>query len=87
MSHATGSIAGARRSGSSGHVDQDSEMKVSSQQPTTDAMGWIVHGDGWFNLQVGAERVGETVSRLTGAERVLPQLRYELTAMAERHRA
>ena len=61
-------------------------MKVSSQQRATDAMGWIVHGDGWFNLRAGAERVGETVSRLTGAERVLPQLRYALTAMAQRHR-
>jgi GNAT superfamily N-acetyltransferase len=40
-----------------------------------------------FYLHMGAERVGETVSRLTGAERVLPQLRYALTAMAGRHRA
>jgi hypothetical protein len=61
-------------------------MKVSGQQQATDAMGWIVHDVGWFNLRAGAERVGGTAFRLTGAERVLPQLRFALTAMAQRHR-
>ena len=40
-----------------------------------------------FYLHMGARRVGETVSRLTGEERVLPQLRYALPGMAEPHRA
>jgi GNAT superfamily N-acetyltransferase len=40
-----------------------------------------------FYLHMGAQRVGETVSLVTGAERVLPQLRYALSGMAERHRA
>jgi GNAT superfamily N-acetyltransferase len=38
-----------------------------------------------FYLHMGAQRVGETVSRLTGEERVLPQLRYALPGMAEPH--
>jgi GNAT superfamily N-acetyltransferase len=36
-----------------------------------------------FYLQVGAVRVGETVSRMTETERVLPQLRYALPGVAE----
>jgi GNAT superfamily N-acetyltransferase len=40
-----------------------------------------------FYLHMGARRVGETVSRLTGEERVLPQLRYALPGTAEPHRA
>jgi GNAT superfamily N-acetyltransferase len=40
-----------------------------------------------FYLHMGARRIGETVSRLTGAERVLPQLRYALPGMAGPHRA
>ena len=40
-----------------------------------------------FYLHMGAERVGETVSRLTGTERVLPQLRYALPGMVEPDRA
>jgi GNAT superfamily N-acetyltransferase len=35
-----------------------------------------------FYLHMGAERVGETVSRLTGSLRVLPQLRYRLLRKA-----
>jgi GNAT superfamily N-acetyltransferase len=35
-----------------------------------------------FYLHMGARRIGETVSRLTGEERVLPQLRYDLPGMA-----
>jgi GNAT superfamily N-acetyltransferase len=40
-----------------------------------------------FYLHMGAQRVGETVARVTGAERVMPQLWYALPEMAERHRA
>jgi GNAT superfamily N-acetyltransferase len=40
-----------------------------------------------FYLHMGARRVGEAVSRLTGEERVLPQLRYALPGIAELHRA
>jgi GNAT superfamily N-acetyltransferase len=40
-----------------------------------------------FYLHMGAQRIGETVSRLTGEKRVLPQLRYALLGMAELHRA
>lgn len=36
-----------------------------------------------FYLRMGALRVGETVSRLTGTERIVPQLRYALPAFAE----
>jgi GNAT superfamily N-acetyltransferase len=36
-----------------------------------------------FYLHVGARRIGETVSHLTGVERVLPLLRYALPAVAE----
>ena len=39
-----------------------------------------------FYLHMGARRVGEAVSRATGAERVLPLLRYGLPGMTERHR-
>ena len=31
-----------------------------------------------FYLHMGARRIGETVSRLTGTERVIPQMRYAL---------
>jgi GNAT superfamily N-acetyltransferase len=40
-----------------------------------------------FYLHMGAERVGETVSRLTGTGRVLPRLRYALPGMVEQGRA
>jgi GNAT superfamily N-acetyltransferase len=40
-----------------------------------------------FYLHMGAERIGEAVSRLTGAERILPQLRYALPGVVEPHRA
>jgi GNAT superfamily N-acetyltransferase len=40
-----------------------------------------------FYLHMGAVRVGETVSRLTGTVRVLPQLRYPLPGTAEQERA
>jgi GNAT superfamily N-acetyltransferase len=36
-----------------------------------------------FYLRMGARRVGEIVSRLTGVERILPLLRYALPAAAE----
>ena len=36
-----------------------------------------------FYLHMGAVRVGETVSRLTGTERILPQLRYALSGGVE----
>jgi GNAT superfamily N-acetyltransferase len=39
-----------------------------------------------FYLHMGARRTGETVSRLTGEERVLPQLWYALPGMAEPRR-
>jgi hypothetical protein len=35
-----------------------------------------------FYLHMGAQRVGETVSYLTGEERVVPQLRYALPGTA-----
>jgi GNAT superfamily N-acetyltransferase len=38
-----------------------------------------------FYLHMGARRVGETVSRLTGTERVLPQLCYALPGTSEPH--
>ena len=38
-----------------------------------------------FYLHMGAVRVGETVSRLTGTERVLPQLCYALPGTSEPH--
>ena len=31
-----------------------------------------------FYLRMGAQRIGETVSRLTGTERIVPELRYAL---------
>jgi GNAT superfamily N-acetyltransferase len=40
-----------------------------------------------FYLHMGAQRVGETVSRLTGTERVVPLLRYALPGSAEGPRA
>jgi GNAT superfamily N-acetyltransferase len=39
-----------------------------------------------FYLHMGAQRIGQTVSHLTGAERVLPQLRYTLSGMAVHNR-
>jgi GNAT superfamily N-acetyltransferase len=39
-----------------------------------------------FYLHMRAQRVGAPVSRLTGAERVLPQLRYALQGTVEQHR-
>jgi hypothetical protein len=36
---------------------------------------------------MGAQRVGETVSRLTGTERIVPELRYALSGMPERPRS
>lgn len=36
-----------------------------------------------FYLRMGAQRIGETVSRLTGTERVVPLLRFTLPGMPE----
>lgn len=41
------------------------------------------HAEGFY-LRMGAKRIGETVSRLTGTERIVPRLRYDL---AEREKA
>jgi GNAT superfamily N-acetyltransferase len=38
-----------------------------------------------FYLRMGAERIGESVSRVTGTERVVPRLRYELRETAPQH--
>jgi GNAT superfamily N-acetyltransferase len=40
-----------------------------------------------FYLHMGAKRVGETVSRLTGVERVLPRLQYTLSSFKEQWHA
>jgi GNAT superfamily N-acetyltransferase len=34
-----------------------------------------------FYLRMGAQRIGETVSRLTGTERIVPELRYALSQL------
>jgi GNAT superfamily N-acetyltransferase len=45
------------------------------------------NAEGFYLLRMGAQRVGETVSRLTGTERIVPELRYALSGMPERPRS
>jgi GNAT superfamily N-acetyltransferase len=40
-----------------------------------------------FYLHMGAQRIGETVSRLTGEERTVPHLRYALPGTSKAHGA